>query len=74
MPSLKSSQPQAIRFSRDAINVLDDISVELGNLPRRSTIELLARFIRRVRDNSGTTYEDLLLKDSLPGQREKARA
>jgi hypothetical protein len=66
MPKLKSSQPLAMRFSRDCINVLDDISVEFGNLPRRSAIELLARFACRVRDASGSTYSDLLLKDALP--------
>ena len=74
MPRMKVSTPHSIRFSRDTINILDDISDELGDLTRRGTIELLARFIRRVRDTSGATYSDLLIKDSMPAPREKGKA
>lgn len=66
MPKLKQSQPMAFRLSRDALNIIDDISAEMGDLTRRGAIELVVRFVRGIRETTGTTYSSLLLKDSTP--------
>jgi hypothetical protein len=67
MPKIKYPASQGFCLSREALNVLDDISKEFGDVSRRVAIELLARFAKATTEKQGLTYCSLLLKDSTPG-------
>lgn len=70
MARLKNSKPHQIRLSRETVNILDEVSDDLGGLSRRAAIELVTRFVGRVKSAQGTTFADLLLKDHLPADAE----
>ena len=68
MPSTKYAAPACMRLTRPAINTLDEIAEELG-VNRKSAVEIVLRLIRRVKENSDSSYSDLLLGDKLPTDR-----
>ena len=58
------SKPQNMRLSVRAEQILDAIADDLG-LNRRGAVETAARFLARLREESGRPYNELLLQDKV---------
>jgi hypothetical protein len=66
MLKVRYPESMTLRLSRETVIVLDDIAADFGGISRRASIEILARFARRVKDSSAVRYADLFVADAIP--------
>lgn len=66
MAKLKDPDPQAFKFTREGLNILDEIARDLGAVPRRAALEIVLRFAKRVKDTKGASYTDVLIEGEIP--------
>ncbi len=68
VPALRYPPPATLRLSRESLNIFDEIAAELGGISRRAAVEIVARYVRGLKDKNGS-YSSLLISspdESLP--------